>query len=88
MSAFNLGIDAASCGLPKEAGYAIDAGLLPAASVEIRTVVRFIFRGPPGRGMQRISRPPQADSRVARWTIAPSSDDLHDPCAIDRRATA
>ena len=31
VSAFNLGIDAASCGLPKEAGYAIDAGVLPAS---------------------------------------------------------
>ena len=36
MSAFNLGIDAASCGLHKEAGYAIDAGVLPATFVAFR----------------------------------------------------
>ncbi len=45
----------------------IDAGILPAATVEIRTVVRFVFRGPPGRrGLRNIGGilPPGA---YARW---------------------
>ncbi len=33
----------------------IDAGVLPAAFVEIRTVAGFVFRGPPGRrGLRNI----------------------------------
>ncbi len=45
----------------------IDAGVLPAATVEIRTVVGFVFRGPPGRtGLRSIGGilPPTPG---ARW---------------------
>jgi len=45
----------------------IDAGILPAAFVEIRTVAGFVFRGPPGRrGLRSIGGilPP---TRCARW---------------------
>ena len=92
----SLRIDAASCGSHKEAGYALDAGVLPAALLVIRVWVGFVPGGPPGRGM---ARPPAAscgltgramDDRSAGVLAggAPSSDNLMDQCAIDRRATA
>jgi len=43
----------------------IDAGILPAAFVEIRMVAGFVFRGPPGRrGLRSIGGilPPRAVS--------------------------
>ncbi len=55
---------AARTGMPDTV---IDAGVLPAATVEIRTVVGFVFRGPPGRtGLRSIGGilPPTPG---ARW---------------------
>ena len=67
VSAFNLCIDAASCGLPEEAGYA-NRRRRPAGYLEaIRMWVGFVFRGPPGRrGLRSIGGilPP---TRCARW---------------------
>ncbi len=96
MSAFRLRVDAASCGLPKDAGYAIDAGVLPAALVAFRMWVGFVLGGPPGRGLARrpaascglISRAMDDRSAGVLAGGAPSSDNLADQCAIDRHATA
>ncbi len=68
----------------------IDAGVLPAALVAVRMWVGFVLGGPPGR---RMARPPAAscgltgramDDRSAGVHAggAPSSDNLHDQCAI------
>ncbi len=73
----------------------VDAGILPATSVAFRMLVGFVLGGPPGRGM---ARPPPAscgltgramDDRSAGVLAggAPTSDNLTDQCAIDRRAT-
>ncbi len=89
-------IDAASCGSHKEAGYAIDAGVLPATLVAFRMCLGFVLGGPPGR---RMARQPAAscgltgramDDRSAGVLAggAPTSDNLPDQFAIDRRATA
>ncbi len=61
-------IDAASCGSHRVIRtHHIDAGILPAAFVEIRTLAGFVFRGPPGRrGLRNIGGilPPGV---CARW---------------------
>ena len=96
VSALTLCLDAASCGFPKEAGYA-NRRRRPACYLgAIRMLVGFVLGGPPGRGM---ARPPAAscgltgpamDDRSAGVLAggAPSSDNLPDQFAIDRRATA
>ncbi len=74
----------------------IDAGILPAASVAFRMLVGFVLGGPPGRGMARqpaascglISRAMDDRSAGVLAGGAPSSDNLPDQFAIDRRATA
>ncbi len=96
VSALTLCLDAASCGLPKEAGYA-NRRRHPACYLgAFRMLVGFVLGGPPGRGMAR--QPPAScgltgramDDRSAGVLAsgAPSSDNLMDQCAIDRRATA
>ncbi len=73
----------------------IDAGILPATLMAIRMWVGFVLGGPPGR---RMARPPAAscgltgratDDRSAGVLAggAPSSDNLPDEIAIDRRVT-